>query len=185
MLYLIMRVYFHQGFLNNRLMSLPVYQHIQLKTASLEDLSSVLGPDLNLRHPVVFNLKSLELDQQRELIGLIENYYTSQNLSFKFPYAVYLLSDHEPSITKMQLIRETSELPKFYTQRESKMNVKESHLAGRNKLLQQEVKNSDASSNTSELASYSESHRLIYELEKERKFYRSILNKLYKAKQNG
>lgn len=162
-------------------MSLPVYQHIQLKSASLEDLSSTLGPDLNLRHPVVFNLKSLDLNQQREIIGLIENYYSSQNLSFRFPYPVYLVSDHEPSITKMIVIRETNELPKFYTQRESKMNVKESHLVSRNKLLQQEVKNSDASSNIQELVNYGEAHRLIYELETERKFYRSILNKLYKA----
>lgn len=166
-------------------MSLPVYQHIQLKSASLEDLSATLSSEMNLRHPVVFNLKALDLDQQRELIGLIENYYSSQNISFKFPYSVYLVSDHEPSISKMIIVRDTTELPKFFTQRESKMNVKESHLAGKNKLLQQEVKNSDASSNIKDIANYAESHRLIFELETERKFYRSILNKLHKAKQNG
>jgi hypothetical protein len=163
-------------------MSLPVYQHINLKSASLEDLSHILDPDLNLKHPVVINLKTMDMDQQREAIGLIENYFVSQNLSFKFPYPIYLVSDHETSITKVALVSETQNLPKFFTQRESKMNVKETHLAGKNKLLQQEVRNSDASANIEDINNYSYSHRIIFELQEERRFYRSILNKLMKAK---
>jgi hypothetical protein len=166
-------------------MNLPVYQHINLKSASLEDLGHILHQDLNLKHPVVINLKNLDLDQQREVIGLIENYYTGQNISFNYPYPVYLLSHHEPSITKVVLIQDQQELPKFYTQRDSKMNVKESHLAGKNRLLQQEVKNSDASANLSDMQNYGEAHRIIYELEKERSFYRSILNRLVKGSKDG
>lgn len=166
-------------------MSLPVYQHINVKSASLEDLSHMLHPDMNLKHPVAINLKTLDLDAQREMIGLIENYFASNNISFKFPYPLYLVSDHEVSITKVPLVHETSELPKFYTQRESKMNVKETHLAGKNKLLQQEVKNCDASANLSDIENYGYSHREVFELEQERKFYRSILNKLMKARKNG
>ena len=163
-------------------MSLPVYQHINLKTGSLDELNAILNQELNLKHPVTIGLKALDLDQQRELIGLIENYFVSHNLSFKFPYPVYLISDHEASITKVPLVKRPEELPKFYTQRDSKMNVKESHLAGKNKLLQQEVRNSDASSNTKDALNYGESHRMIYELEQERKFYRLILNRLVKGK---
>ncbi|WPU64046.1 hypothetical protein [Peredibacter starrii] len=163
-------------------MSLPVYQHINLKTGSLDELNAILNQELNLKHPVTIGLKALDLDQQRELIGLIENYFVSHNLSYKFPYPVYLISDHEASITKVPLVKKQDELPKFFTQRDSKMNVKESHLAGKNKLLQQEVRNSDASSNTKDAQNYGEAHRIIYELEEERKFYRLILNRLVKGK---
>lgn len=163
-------------------MSLPVYQHINLKTGSLDELNAILNQELNLKHPVTIGLKALDLDQQRELIGLIENYFVSHNLSFKFPYPVYLISDHEASITKVPLVKKQEELPKFFSQRDSKMNVKESHLAGKNKLLQQEVRNSDASSNTKDAQNYGEAHRIIYELEEERKFYRLILNRLVKGK---
>ena len=166
-------------------MSLPVYQHVDLKTASLEDLSHMLHHDLNLNHPVVINLKAMDLDQQREIIGLIENYFASNNLSYKFPYPVYLVSDHESSISKVPLVRDTKELPKFYRQRETKMNVKETHLASKNRLLQQEVKNCDTSVNESHIENYGYSHRIIFEVEQERKFYRSILNQLLKAKKNG
>lgn len=166
-------------------MSLPVYQHLNLKTGSLEELGNLLHPDMNLKHPVVFNLKTLDLDGQRESIGLIENFFASQNLSFRFPYPIYVLSEHEESITKLPLVRELQQLPKFFSQRESKMNVRETHLASKNKLLQQEVKNNDALANASNIENYGESHRVIFELELERKFYRGILNKLMKAQKDG
>ncbi|MCM2349080.1 MAG: hypothetical protein NDI69_03605 [Bacteriovoracaceae bacterium] len=166
-------------------MSLPVYQHFNLKTASLEEVNSLLTRDLNLKHPVVINLKSLDLDEQRETIGLIENYFFSNNLSFKFPYPLYLISDHEASIAKMPLIKETQALPKFYNSRDGKMNVKESHLVGKNKLLQQEVKNSDASVSLKDLENYASAHRIIFELEEEKRFCRSILNRLLKVGKNG
>lgn len=166
-------------------MNLPVYQHINIKTPSLEDLIPLLNSDMNLKHPIVMNVKTLDIDQQREIIGLIENYFVSNNLSYKFPYPVYILSDHEQSISKVSVVQDPKQLPKFFSQRESKMNVKESHLAGKNKLLQQEVKNSDASANEAQVQSYAESHRIVFELEQERTFYRSILNRLMKVTKNG
>lgn len=175
---------FHQGFPEDKDMSLPIYQTINLKSASLEDLTSILHPDLNLRHPVILNLQKLTLDDQREVIGIVENYFTTNNLSFKFPYAIYLISDHEKSISHVPLVNSLEELPKFYTQRDTKMNVKEAHLSGKNKLLQLEVKNSDTDSNEKILQSYAEGHREIFELEIERRFYRKLLNSMMKA-QNG
>jgi len=67
-------------------MSLPVYQLFNIKSASIEELKNVLSPDMNLKHPVAFNLKNLDLEGQREAIGYIENYFYSNNLTFKFPY---------------------------------------------------------------------------------------------------
>lgn len=163
-------------------MSLPIYQHYNLRSASLDDLSSLLSPELNMKHPVVMNLKHLDLDQQRELIGLIENFYVSHNISYKFPYPIYLMTDHEPTITKMPTVKVSEELPKFFTQKESKMNVKETHLVGKNRLLQQEIKNSDTLASQNSMNQYGNFHKKIFELECERTFYRSILNKLTKAK---
>lgn len=162
-------------------MSLPVYQHLNLASASLDYLSNILNPELNLKHPVSMNLKNLDLDDQREVIGLIENYFVSNNLSFKFPYPVYVISDHEKSISKMPMVNDIKELPRFYVQKESRMNVKEAHLAGKNKLLQQEIKNTDTSSNIKDIETYGEAHRIIYEQDIERKTYRAILNQLLKA----
>lgn len=184
-LYLNMRVDFHQGFTNNKAMSLPVYEHINLKSDSLEDLGKILIPEINLKHPIVINLLELDLDQQRETIGLIENFFVSNNISFRFPYPLYILSHHELSITNVSLVHSLSELPKFFSQRETKMNVKEAHLAGKNKLLQQEVINNDVLANSENLIKYSEAHRAIYETEQERIFYHSLLNNLIRGNKDG
>lgn len=177
-----MSVDFHQGFTNNYLMNLPIYQHLHLKSNSLDEVGQILHSEINLKHPVVIHINSLEFDQQREIIGVIENYFSSHNLSFNFPYPVYILCDHESSISKVSVVKKTQELPKFFTQRESRMNVKETQLANKNKLLQQEILNSDASSNIKNMDEYGRSHRIIFELEQEIKFYHSILNGLQKVK---
>ena len=63
-------------------MSLPIYQHVNVKAIQLEDLKNFLSEDMNTRHPVALNLKPLDLEQQREIIGLIENYFSINNISF-------------------------------------------------------------------------------------------------------
>lgn len=166
-------------------MSLPIYQHINIRTFHLDDLKNFLHREMNFKHPVAINLKHLEFDQQREVIGLIENYFETNNLSYKFPYPIYLIMDHQKTITQMPAVASVEELPKFFNQKESKMNVKESHLIGRNRLLQQEIKNADTEVIQSNINKYGAIHRRVYEMEKERLFYRSILNRIVKAAKNG
>lgn len=163
-------------------MNLPIYQHIHLKTTSLEELGQILHSDMNLKHPVVIHLEALQFDQQREMMGLIENYFASHNLSYNFPYPIYLLCDHERSMSKVSIVNKLQELPKFFSQRESRMNVKETQVANKNKLLQQEVTNCDASANSKNIEEYGSSHRVIFEMEQEIKFYRVILQGLQKAR---
>ena len=166
-------------------MNLPIYQHVNIKTIQLEDLQNSLNPGMNSSNPVVLNLKQLDLEQQREVIGLIENYFSTNNYSFKFPYPVYLVMDHEKAITRMLSVRTVEELPKFFNQKDSKMNVKESHLIGRNKLLQQAINNVDSEHTEENIENYANFHRKVQGLEKERLFYKLILNRLLKGAKNG
>ena len=163
-------------------MGMPFYHIYNVRSSSFGEISHLMRPDINLKFPVVFNLLTITRDQQREIIGLIENSFLSSNISFHFPYPIYLLTEHEPSISSLPLIRSMRELPKFYQQREGKLNVKENHLLGKNKLLQQEIKNYDAAVTQEQSHAYAMVHREIYLLEGERLFYQSVLEKLMKAK---
>jgi hypothetical protein len=166
-------------------MSLPIYHHINVLTIQLEDLKNFLHEDMNLKQPVALNLKQLDLEQQREVVGLIENFFSTNNHSYKYPYPVYLITDQERTITNMPTVKRPEELPRFFNQRDTKINLKESHLLGRNELIQQEIKNTDTEATNLNIQKYSTIHRKIFELEKERLFYRSILNRLVKANKNG
>lgn len=165
-------------------MSLPIYQTINIRSAAIEDLQNMLTGELNLKHPIVLNMKHLKVDDQRELIGLIENHFVTSGISFKFPYPVYVLTDHESTISGLPLVRSQEELPRFFGQKDNKMNVKESALIAKNKLLQQEVRNGDVSAIENGIKVFGKIHRQIFHGEEERLFYRNILSRLSKVK-NG
>lgn len=165
-------------------MSLPFYHVYTPRSSSYEDLGDILNKEMNLKHPVVISLKNLEFDVQREFIGLIENYFSSENLDYNFPYPLFILTDHESSISNISLIKDINELPIFYKKKEGKMNVKESHLIAKNKLLQQEILNTDTKQGHEALKEYGQMHAMIHELETERLILRDLMSKLLKAK-NG
>lgn len=159
-------------------MSLPTYHQILLTPATVDDLERFLAPGINLRTPQVFNLLALDPIQQRECIGLIENYFTAQELSFRFPYPVYLVTIHEASISRMPIVSGLSQLPRFFSQKEARMNVKEGHVAGKNRLLQQEIRNADTRASLSEHEQYAVLHRAIFRQEQERTYLRELLSRL-------
>jgi len=166
-------------------MSLPIYQHINVRKENLEDVKKVFHKEMNLKHPISFNIKHLDPDEQLSFFKFSESFFKSQNISFKFPYPIYFISDYPSETSHLFLITKIEELPKFYSQKESKLNVKETHLMGRNKLLQQEVINADTYLIENEIKKFSTNHQKISLLEEERIFYKNILNKLIKAQRNG
>ncbi len=166
-------------------MNLPVYLHIHLKNDSPDEILSKLDPEMNMKSPVAFHLESMSREEQRQLIGMIENYFETENISYKFPYPIYIISELESSITGMQLVKKQEELPKFFQQKEGRMNVKETHLALKNRLLHQEIRNVDPAVMRTELARYAMVHRQIYEGEKEYSFYKGLLQKLKTGKKRG
>lgn len=166
-------------------MDLPTYKHVNIKSIQMNELIKLLQADINFTNPVALNLKELDLDQQREIIGLIENFFVTSNLSFHYPYPVYLVVDHEKSITQMPTVKTTVELPRFFTQRETKLNIKENYLLAKNKLLQQEIHNTDDQESRKNIQDYSITHKRVFQLEKEKNFYQYLLRRLSKVKRNG
>ena len=159
-------------------MDLPIYNHLTINSVQIDDLKSILHKEINLNHPVVFHLKSLLLDEQREIIGLIENFFDRNNISFKFPYPVYLVTDHEKTITHMATVKKTQHLPEFFSQKVTKLNIKESHIVSKNKLLQYEIKNVDSQLSEEQIQNYGLFHKQISNLENERTFYKMLLERL-------
>jgi hypothetical protein len=163
-------------------MELPKYKNILITDFDTTVIDHFLKKEMNLHSPIAIDIKKINLEQQRELIGLIENYFFQQNSSYLFPYPIYLISDHDQTMTRMPLVKNTSELPRFFSHKETKINIKESSVLDKNKLLQIEIFNADFQQNNLELESYAQKHKEINKLEAERSFYRSLLNKLTKRK---
>lgn len=176
---------FHQAFLNNKYMNLPIYKHIKIKKYNREDLANLLHPDLNLRQPIVFHLKNLHVDIQMEIINILESYYSTLNLSYKYPYPLYLIAHLNPCLSNITIVSDEKDLPKFFSKKETRISTKESNIAEKNSLLQKELKNSVDFKTQDMINLLGENHKKVYLLEKEIKKYRKILDHLEKRKNHG
>jgi acyl-CoA synthetase (NDP forming) len=165
-------------------MNLPIYQIINVKSAQLEDIAAILHEDLNLRRPVAYVLKTLNLDEQREVIGVIENWFETHQASWRYPYPVFIISDYSDAIGHMPVFTDVTHLPRFYNQKDVKVTVKETQVLERNRLLQQEIKNADSHEMAEVIKEYGINHKKIWYLVKEASFYEQLLKKL-RAKVNG
>lgn len=166
-------------------MNLPIYQLVPVKNADLFSVTELLNEDINLRRPVAFVLTSLKLDEQREVVGVIENWFHSHQASWRFPYPVYLVSDLTEGVGNIPVVKDTKNLPKFFNMKDTKITVKESQVIDRNKLIQQEIKNADPHQMTRVLEDYGINHKKIWFLVNEGFFYEYLLNRLKQKKQNG
>lgn len=166
-------------------MNLPIYQLVQVKNADLIKVSELLSEDINLRRPVAFVVNSLNLDEQREVIGVIENWFETHQASWRFPYPVYIVSDLTEAVGHIPVVKEPKGLPKFFNVKETKITIKESQVLDRNKLIQQEIKNSDPHLMTSVLQDYGINHKKIWYLVNEGFYYEYLLNRLKEQKKNG
>jgi hypothetical protein len=164
-------------------MNLPVYKFIKLKNNFQDDINSIFKSDLNLKSPVVFNLSDLSYEITEQIVKFIETYFKVHNLSLRFPYPVYIISKYEWIESEISFFQNEKNLPHFFSKKDTKINIKESQLVLKTKLLQQELVSADPSSYEKKIESYSKKHRLIYELEVERRSYQNILNHLLKETQ--
>jgi hypothetical protein len=116
-------------------MNLPNYQLVQIKNSDLTQISELLNDENNLKRPVVYVVNSLNLDEQREVIGVIENWYDTNEISWRVPYPVYIISDLTEAVGHITVVSDKTKLPKFFNIKEGKITVKESQVLNRNKLL--------------------------------------------------
>ena len=162
-------------------MALLFYATHLLSQDYQKELQELLHPDLNLQNPVVFDLRELSTEDQEKVLRLIDSFYNDNNLTIRFPYPVYAFTTvHEKSQGVVTLGSE-KELPRFFTKRSGKLNVKETHLSEKNALIQREIRNTDLGTSVKTLKDFAGAHKKIYLGEKERLFYEGILERLEKG----
>ncbi len=161
-------------------MNLPIYQLVTIESEQLEHVTAALKPDMNLRAPVALVIKHLGPDQQREVIGLVENWFSEGRVSWRFPYPVYLVADHGEALGVVPVVPDVQALPRFFHQKEGKTTVREAEVSRGNRLLQQQIQNTDPRQVDAALARYGEQHRELWGLAQEAAFYQGLIDRLKK-----
>lgn len=166
-------------------MNLPIYQIINVRSSQIDDVMAVMHDDINLHRPVALVVKHLDRDQQREVIGLVSNWYAEGRSSPRFPYPIYIVAELAEAVGHIPVVSELAELPKFFSQKEAQTNVKESQIIKRTHLLQQEIRNTDPLVAESTFNRYALNHKKLWFLVSEGDFYEELLTRMKKKAARG
>ncbi len=155
-----------------------MYQQIIATSDSIEKLIELLPAELNHKKPISINLMNLNTDEQKELIGLLENYLTSTNTSYLYPYPIYIISNLSASISNMLIVHSKDQLPKLYQEKsDTRLNSKDQKVLTKNKLLQHEIANTNFQIDQETIKAFAQKHKEILRLDK----YNHFLKKLLKS----
>ena len=163
----------------NDSMTFPVYQKNSLRINQEADLDKLITKEINLYNPVIVEFKTTSKEEETKLIHLFQRHLEQLQINPRFPYAIYvitLLEIERP--LSFVCLRSRDEIPKFFTQKDARLNLKESHLMDKIRLLQQESRNCSSLENIHSLQKYANAHRLIHVLDQERMAYKKLLRRL-------
>jgi hypothetical protein len=160
-------------------MTFPVYQKNSIRINQEADLDRLITKEINLYNPVIVEFETTSKEEETKLIHLLQKHLEQLNLNPRFPYAIYVITQIEIEIPLSFVCqRSKGEIPKFFTQKDARLNLKESHLMDKIRLLQQESGNCSSLENMNSLQRYAKSHRLIHVLDQERLAYKNLLRRL-------
>ena len=163
-------------------MAFPVYPKNSLKISSDSDLGLLINNEINLRFPVIIEFISSSQEEDTKLIQHLQKRLNDLNVNPGFPYPIYAITTSEPDQTiTFTCLRSKNEIPKFFLQKDGRLNLKESNLLDKIKLLQQETFNCSSVENMKIIKKYAYSHRLINSLDQERTSYLNLLKRLKKS----
>jgi len=159
-------------------MALPFYKFITILENDLSNFEIILKNESNRKHPLVFDTSELDPENQRKIIGHIEDFYSKQNKSHRFPYPIYILTILSRNSSNLSLISSIKQLPHFYHFQNLKCSEAEKKMLKANDLIQQEIINTDTQDVERNLKLFSRSHKRIALLEAERNCYQTLLKKI-------
>ena len=157
-----------------------MYKFVKIRNTSAEEIRKNLTIDINLKQPVVFDLRELNFEISQDFITTINYFFKSKGISFKYPYPLYIISNYDYENSEITIFQNEKDLPRFFSKKNSKTNLRESQLVSKTRLLQQEIKNSDPTSYELRIKNFSKKHKIIFQLEIERQNYQKIITELLK-----
>ncbi len=158
-------------------MAIPSYKQVNI---NFEDKTSVYG-QLNLHQfgqlPYLLNISHLA----EQLIALknIECYFQENEIK-NYPYPIYIISNIKNYFGPFHIFESVESCPRFFRQKIKQLNTKENKILQKIYLKQKNLKNMNGINFTNTFQYYSDSHKSLYNLEKEKEFLDKLTFKLEK-----
>ena len=148
-------------------MKTPILEEFKLKSIDKVEIKA------NLKHyrvghkPVYLDASRLKRDRLIKLLGLLSNVMEEENLSPKFPYPFYIISDIEDIWTKFPIFKSIEELPSYYQFEATRPTTKEQKILDFIDISASNIRNEDVQLCLDEFSRTISSQRIIKSLAKE------------------
>jgi hypothetical protein len=156
-------------------MAIPSYKQVNI---NFEDKNSVFN-QLSLHQftqlPYLINIS--HLNEQYSALKNIEQYFMENDIN-NYPYPIYIISTVKNYFGPFHIFDSVESCPKFFKQKIKQLNTKENKILQKIYLKQKNLKNMNTLNHKEVFELYSESHKKIFYLEKEKTFLDNLTDKL-------
>ncbi len=153
-------------------MALPSYKNINIVSEKKAQIYAVLKKIDWTEAPIVLNILHMG-NEQLSILETIDEYFEEYPKNL-LPYPVYALADCKYYTGPIYTAKEVRELPKFYNQKSRPLNAKENTIMSKVTLKKANLSNLRSAEYWPILKHYSDVHRNISSLQKEKSYYEEI-----------
>ena len=154
-------------------MAIPSFKQININNSTKESIYEQLEPSYLSQFPYILDIS--QLVDQFEAITYIEQFLEERYVT-NYPYPIYIISSLKNYHGKFSIFESSSLCPIFFKQKAKQLNARENKIMQKIYLKQKNLKNLQGHNFENDLQEYSEKHKQIFYLHKERIFL-SKLNK--------
>ncbi len=148
-------------------MKTPILEEFKLKSIDKEEIQAAIKSFRVGHQPLFLDASKLERDRLIKLLGLLSNCLEEQNLSPKFPYPFYVISEIEDIWTGFPVFKTLEDLPTYYQFEATRPTNKEQKVLDFIDISASNIRNEDVQLCLDEFGRTISSQRIIKALSKE------------------
>lgn len=166
----------------NNQMKTPILEEFKLKSIDKAEI------EINVKHykvghqPLYIDASRLERDRLINLLGLLSNVFEEENLSPKFPYPFYIITDLEDIWTRFPILRSLEDLPDYFQFEATRPTTKEQKILDFIDISASNIRNEDVQLCLDEFGRTISSQRILKSLAKEGHKLEKVLKILEESK---
>lgn len=157
-------------------MPIPTFKQIHLRSSKREQILEQLENQEFQSGPFVIHVAHL-MQHQHEAMTSLEWVFEKLHI-WNIPYPVYVLASISSYQGPLIVLKQMSELPEFFLQKQKSPNVKESTVLRKIELQQKNIHNFQKNDTAEVLTDYCASHKKLFSYAKEGMYLENLLSKM-------
>jgi len=155
-------------------MRIPIYQELILRNENQAELVNILEVNKVGHVPCYFLTHLIADSKLPHLLSELEKAMNQIAISPRFPYPIYIISEHLDHHSFFPTAKSVEDLPKHFFKKVKRPGVKESQILMRNTVLLNKLINQPCEEKMTQITMWREGQKKLATITKELFFYQTI-----------